>query len=247
MTKLEEKDFIKGNSEEIADALLIGEDVNSYIDSVIDKIYELDLTKEDEATLGIVVHREKSDDSWKKVIFQFGPGNDIEIQKRTRKDGNGIYRESHNISYRGQNASERAISAMTGFGFVGSHYLFTYDESMEHLYFDQGTERSIRISDEGGVTHYTKLGVTKKHEYTSVYPSYTYKYLDRDSYKEVRDYSTGKRTYVDLEGKELTQPELVATSYPSFENAFNSFNELFDECRNLVDARVEEIIARKSK
>ena len=248
MTKLEEKDFIHGDKEQMCEALVMSEDVNAYIDSVIDQIYALDLSKEDEAKLNIVIHRETLDpESWKKVIFKLAPGCDIEISRRISKDGTQIRRSSHKLDFRGQSASERALSAMTGFGLIGSHYLLTYDESMENLCFDQGTEKSIRISDEGGVTHYTKLGVTKRPEYTSVYPSYTYKYLDSDSYKEVRDYSTGKRTYTDLDGNVLTQPELIATSHPSFDSAFTSFDEIFKSCRSLVDAKVEEITASKAK
>ena len=82
MIKLEEKDFITGGRDESLKALLISEDCNGFIDSVLDQIYGLDLTPEEEKELGIKVHREKYDNSWKRVEFTFGPGNTVLFSRR---------------------------------------------------------------------------------------------------------------------------------------------------------------------
>jgi hypothetical protein len=240
MVKLEEKDFILGNEIEGIKALLISEDCNGFIDSVLDQIYELNLTKEQEQELGIKTHREKYDDSWKSVEFSFGPGNTVLFSRRDSKNGNEIYRKSHELTCHGQLVEDKMISALSGFGIIGSHTLFSYDERYEKLNFDEGTEKEIKIRDgEGQLTQYSKLGITKKPVYKPQYICYSAEYLENDSYKEV--YENGKTEYFDLEGKPMTQQRIIATSFDSFDNAYNSFTTKLNMCREIIDARIEEI------
>ena len=244
MIKLEEKDFIKGNKEDICEVLVIGEDIDEYIDSVIDKIYALDLTKAEEAQLGIDVHREKYDDSWNRVRISFGPGNEVEFSRRISTYKDKVCRVSHELTCHGQLDEDKMVSFITGFGFVGSHTLFSYSESTEDLAFDQGIEKNIRINDESNLTQYTKFGLTKKPVYIPMYGAFSYERIDRDLYKESLD-ENYKSVYTDLEGNKLKQEELIATSYDSFERAFTDFTDKYRYCRDKVDVRLKDIISKK--
>lgn len=246
MVELEEKDFIKGGKTESLDALLISEDCNGFIDSVLDQIYGLNLTPEQQKELGVEVYKEKYDDSWKRVVFAFEPGNEIIFSRYERKCGNEISKTTHGLTCHGQLDSDRVISILTGFGFVGSHTLFSYDENCEVLYFNQGIEKEIIIKDgEEKLTQYAKLGFTKRPVFSERFGQYSHEYLDRDSYKE--EYVNGKSKYFDLDGKPLTQPEVVATTFSSFDLAYASFNEKLMRCRQLIDLRLKEITDRKIK
>lgn len=246
MRKLEEKDFIKGDKEEFCEALLISEDCNAYIDSVLDKIYELDLTSQEEKDLGIEIH---GDNSWKRVKLILGPGSVVIFSRQESKFVDRIYKTSHELTCRGQLDTDKKLGIMTGFGVVTSHDLFSYRETWEKLNFDLGEEKSIRIGDEVNLTEYGKLGLTKKPVFNSDYGFYTQEYLDYDSFKEEHRNIDGKyqNVYFDLEGKPLTQSEFVATSYDSFDEAFTSFEDKYKLCRELVDSRLQEIINKKKQ
>lgn len=240
MVKLEEKDFIIGNSGDGVQALLISEDCNGFIDSVLDQIYGLELTKEKEQELGIKVHREEYDDSWKRVEFNFGPGNTVLFSRRDSKHGKEIYRTSHELTCHGQLAEDKMISALSGFGIIGSHTLFSYNERYEKLNFDKGIEKEIMIRDgEGQLTQYSKLGITKRPVYKPEYICYSAEYLKRDTYKEV--YENGKTEYYDLEGNPMTQQKIIATSFDSFDNAYKSFMTKLNMCKEIMDSRLKEI------
>ena len=246
MKKLEEKDFIIGGKTESLEALLISEDCNGFIDSVLDQIYELDLTPEEEKELGIEVHRERYDNSWKRVKFTFAPGDTVLFSRWVSESRGQVYRTSHELTCNGQLDSDRMISILTGFGIVGSHTLFSYNESCEILTFDEGTEKKIRIIDgEDQLTQYAKLGFTKKTVFKPEYGWYSQEYLDRDSYKE--EYVDGKRKYIGLDDEPLTQPELITTSFDSFDTAYTSFKNKLMRCREIIDSRLKEITDKKTK
>lgn len=249
MIELEEKDFITGNNTDSRGALMAREDCNAYIDSVLDQIYGLDLTKEEEMQLGIEVHREKYDDFWKMVKIVFSPGNFVIISRRDCDYRGKIYKTEHELTYNGQLEGDRMISILSGFGIVGSHRLFSYQESIEDLNFGEGNEILIKIDDEENLTQYSKLGITKKPKFDTKFGKYSFEYLKRDTYKREYqnvdgDYQT---VYFDLEGNPLTQPELIATTYGSFDDAYTSFKNKFMMCRELIDSRLKEITDKKTK
>ena len=249
MAKLEEKDFIKGEKSDISGALLIREDCNGFIDSVLDQIYELDLTPEQQKELFIEVHKEKYDDSWKRVKFVFGPGNEIIFSRNVRKYRGEVTKTTHELTCNGQLGGDQMISILSGFGIIGSHRLFSYQESSEELSFNQRNELTIMLDDEANRTQYSRFGITKRPVFTSVSGEYTFKYLDRDSYKEEYHSVNGKgqSVYFDSEGNVLTQPEVIATTFGSFDSAYASFNEKLMGCRQLIDSRLKEITDKKTK
>ena len=250
MVELKEKDFIIGNEEDCAEAMVTGEDVNAYIDSVLEQIYALDLTKEEEEQLGLKIHRDKYDDTWKRVEFSFGPGNRVLFSSRLRdkKDGK-VVSADHELTCHGQLESDRKLSILTGFGLVGSHRLFSYDDDYRPLYFDRGKERKMMIRDaEDKLTQFTQLGIAQSIEYQPQYSTFGINYLDRSTYKEGREYKDGtyRSVYTDLEGNPLKPSMHIATSFPSFDEAFATFTSKFEKCRELIDARIQEIKAQKT-
>ena len=249
MAKLEEKDFIKGEKSDSCGAFLIRENCNSFIDSVLDQIYELDLTSEQQKELYIEVHKEENDDSWKRVKFIFGLGNEIIFSRYDRKYEGEITKTSYELTCNGQLAGDQMISILSGFGIIGSHRLFSYQEESEDLSFNQGNEIVIILNDEENRTQYSRYGVTKRPVFTTTSSRYTFKYLDRNSYKEEYRCVNGKdqSTYFDLEGNILTQPEVIATTFSSFDSAYDSFNEKLMGCRQLIESRLKEITDRKTK
>lgn len=252
MVKYEEKDFIKGDRNDICDALLISEECNSYIDSVLEKIYELNLTPEEEKELGLKIQRDKYDDSWKRVVFSFEPGNEVALSrwKRLYTDGELTYL-SHEITCNGQLDTDRLISALSGFGIIGSHTLFSYSDEFRVSSFNEGDETKIKISDQDGkLTQYIKTGVKQKIEIEDTYGTgYHTTYLDSDACKRENRMVDGKYQsfYYDLDGNPLTQPELVATTFDSFNDAYASFTDKFRRCRDILDNRIEEIIEKKNQ
>ncbi len=252
MVKYEEKDFIKGDNNDICDALLISEECSSYIDSVLERIYELGLTPEEEKELGLKIQRDKYDDSWKRVVFSFGPGNEVTFSRWKRLwTGETLTHLTHEITCKGQLDTDRLISALSGFGIIGSHTLFSYSDEFTANSFNEGDETKIRISDrDGELTQYIKTGVKQKIEIDDRYGTgYHTTYISSDSCKRESRMVDGKYQsfYYDLDGNPLTRPELVATTFDSFNDAYASFTEKFRRCRDIIDARVEEIASKKSK
>lgn len=251
MVKLEEKDFIVGNNNDSREALLIREDCNSYIDSILDQIYELDLTPDEKKELGIEIQKEKVlSDSYGRVKFVFGPGNEVVFSRRIKAYGKDVYKTEYELICNGQLAADKNVSVLSGFSIIASRRLFSYRTISEKLNFDQGNEISIEIDDgERNRTQYSKLGFTKKPIFTE-YGRYSFEYLKDGTYKEdFRLYEAGKReiVYLDLEGNPLIQPEIIATSFDSFNDAYNSFNSKFMMCRELIDSRLKEISLAKNK
>ena len=197
----------------------------------------------------IDVHKEKYDDSWKRVKFIFGPGNEIAFSRNVRKYRGEITRISHELTCNGQLGGDQMISILSSFVIIGSHRLFSYQESSEVLNFNQGNETFIKIDDETNMTQYSKLGITKKPIFDTRFGEYSYEYLDRDSYKEEYHSVNGKghSSYFDKEGNILTQPEVIATTFSSFDSAYASFNEKLKGCRELIDSRLKEITDKKTK
>lgn len=246
MIGLKEKGFIKGDKNEITKLLLISEDCNGFIDSILDKIYELDLTKEEEKKLDIEIYREKSDNSWIKVKFAFGPDNTITFSRHDSEYNGKIYRTHHKLTCEGQLFEDNLISLISGTNVIGNQALMSYEESSEILNFNQGIEKKINIREgKNKITHYSKLGFTKKYVYKPECKCYHIECLERGTYKEklVDD----KITYFGLDGKPLKQPELIATNLDSFDDAYTSFNDKLNKCRELIDAKLKEITDKKTR
>ena len=246
MEKLEEKDFIRGDKTNASDVLLISEDCNEYIDSVIDQIYALNLTIEDEKQYGIEIHRQKYDDGWKTVKFYFGAGNTIYFSKNDSKYRNETYRTIRELTYNGQYFDADVMGLLSSFGLVASQTIFSYRDDWEDLNFNEGIEKKTDIIDGKNLTQYQKLGIRKTPKFSQKFGRYSYRYLDRDSYKtEYSKDGNYDTLYFDLEGKPLEQEELIATSFDTFDNSFNSFNNKLNSCRELVDNKIQEIISKK--
>ena len=246
MKKLEEKDFITGSKTESTEALLISEECNSFIDSVLEKIYALELTPEEEKELGIKVYRERYDNSWKRVEITLSPGNRILFSRWESKSKGEIYETSHELTCHGQLESDRLISILSNFAIIGSHTIFSYNEKCGTSSFNRGTEKTIRIIDgEDHLTQYARLGITKKPIFDTRFGQYSYEYLEPTSYKE--EYTNGKTKYTDLEGNPLTQPVIITTNFNSFNNAYASFRTKLMRCREIIDSKLKEITDKKTK
>ena len=246
-----EENFKKGTSEDIKNILQIQEKCNDYISNIIDRVIELDLTQEEKEKAGINIsgrkeyHRTDED----SVNFVFAPGNTITFKRCKLLHGDEPYYVEYELECKGQLPSDAKIRAISHYGIVGSHTLFSYNESCEILTFDEVTEKKIRIIDgEDQLTQYAKGLLVQEPVFEN--HRYTFKYKDRDSYEYKTKFSSdGKvnRVYTDLEGKPLVQPEIIVTSFESFDESYTAFESKYDALMEIIDERLNELSNSKSK
>ena len=241
MIKLEEKDFIKGNKDNRCDALLLNEDCKEYIDSVLDKVYSLNLTKEEEKKLGLEVYRDNFNDSWRKVKFILESGDTVLFSNYIGRGRDGsMLHTSGEITYYGLfNPKEDE-----------SHMLYSYNEDYSAFPINQGYERNIIFSDENDcLTQYNASGIKQEIVFKPFSGTFGSKFIDTNTYHVEYKNIDGKYQiiYVDLEGNELKRSEQVVTTYNSFDEAFDKFNNKFASFRKIIDARIEELKLKNNK
>lgn len=245
MKILTEEEFTKGNDQEKGRALLISEDLDNFIDEILDKVYGMNLTPEEEKEIGIYINR--TDYSLKEVKFIFAPGNDATFSRRERENGGKVSKTSHELTFHEQSRNDQILSFLSSFAIIGSRIAFSYNESREILNFNEGEEVEIKLRDgEDNLTQYSKLGFTKKAVFKPQYGLYSFEYLDRDSYIDKYDKESGHK-YTDKNGQPLTQQELIATSFDSVVLALDSFEDKFSMFRNQFELYLEQIESMKSK
>lgn len=251
MEKLKEEDFKIGETVERNKLLLVSEECNEFIDSVLDKISNLGLTNEELKEIGIEMNDENSySGSWKRAKFVLGCGNTLYFSRRISYSNHKVCSTEYELTQHGQNDADAAITFMSRGMVVGSHRLFSYNDRCEKQCFDRGITKDTKIYDvDNKLTQYSKSALATKLVFNSDFENYSYEYLNGDSYNEEFKEVDGnyKRVYTDLEGNLLTQPELIATSFDSFDEAYATFNDRLVTCRNIIDRLVEELGKNKTR
>lgn len=217
-----ENNFIKGSQQDIKDFLVISEDCRGYIDSIIERVRELGLTIDEQCKFDVFA----SDISFENVTFYLPTGERIVLRKNYIDFQGGKW--YYDLKY----TQERSSNLQLG-----------YDEKIENIGHNNEIEKIIDIEDGKELTQYQKQESIKKIVFDTEHGKYDYKYIGLDCYRKY-DIAVGEGeplVYTNLDGTPLTQPELIATTFGSFDMAYASFYEKFNKIRNLIDERIKEI------